>query len=145
MKRTLKAVRGWWILLFAVGLPVAMAGGPESAAVGTVRIGSDMGQTPLFGAEARFGAPPVSRTSAAPGKSSGTAGVGGGFIVWNTFLGSDDGNTTDIGEGIAVDDSGNVYVVGRCDGTWGSPVRPYEGGVDAFVAQMIAIMAGQGR
>ncbi len=37
---------------------------------------------------------------------------------------------------IAVDGSGNVYVAGDSDATWGSPVRPHRGGVDAFTAKL---------
>ena len=53
-------------------------------------------------------------------------------LTWNTFLG---GSGPDYGYGIAVDSDGNVYVVGRSDATWGSPLKPYQG-VDAFVAKL---------
>ena len=61
------------------------------------------------------------------------AGLNGatGALVWNTFLGS---ASVDYGQGIAVDGSGNVYVAGRSDATWGSPVRAYTGIDDAFAA-----------
>ena len=45
-----------------------------------------------------------------------------GALTWNTFLGGSGG---DVGDGIAVDGSGNVYVAGYSDATWGSPVRAY--------------------
>jgi len=58
-----------------------------------------------------------------------------GVLLWNTFLGGT-GNESNGGYRIAVDGSGNVYVAGRSDATWGSPVRPYIGDSDAFVAKL---------
>src|SRR5205807_10430693 len=40
--------------------------------------------------------------------------------------------------GLAVDRSGNVYVTGQSNATWGSPVRAYTAGRDAFVAKLSA-------
>ena len=37
---------------------------------------------------------------------------------------------------LAIDGSGNIYVTGYSDATWGSPVRAYTAGVDAFVAKL---------
>jgi len=43
----------------------------------------------------------------------------------------------DYGISIAVDGSGNVYVTGESDASWGSPVNPYAGGYyDAFAAKL---------
>ena len=56
-----------------------------------------------------------------------------GQLMWNTFLG---GDGSDGGSGIAVDGSGIVYVAGGSDVTWGSPLRAYSGGSDAFVAKL---------
>ena len=62
-----------------------------------------------------------------------------GNLMWNTFLGGSVSN--DYGEEIFVDGSGNIYVTGLTDvsfgsGTWGSPVRPFMGQGDAFVAKL---------
>ncbi|MBI5034786.1 MAG: SBBP repeat-containing protein [Chloroflexi bacterium] len=56
-----------------------------------------------------------------------------GALQWNTFLGSS-GN--DYGFGIGEDPSGNVYVAGRGNATWGSPIQPFTGNWDVFVAKL---------
>jgi hypothetical protein len=55
-------------------------------------------------------------------------------MPWNTFMGSST-ISVDTGQGIAVDSSGNVYVMGVSNATWGSPINAYAGGQDAFVAK----------
>ena len=56
-----------------------------------------------------------------------------GVLQWNTFLG---GAGQEIGYGIAVDSSGNVYVTGQSGATWGNPIRAYSGYQDAFAAKL---------
>jgi hypothetical protein len=53
-----------------------------------------------------------------------------GSLAWNTFMGS---SSDDGGLGIAVDRSGNVYVSGASDATWGTPIKGTSGG---FVAKL---------
>jgi hypothetical protein len=57
------------------------------------------------------------------------------ITIWNTFLGGGGG---EVGNGIVVDASNNVYVVGDSDLDWGgTPVRAYTAaGYDAFVAKL---------
>jgi uncharacterized repeat protein (TIGR01451 family) len=62
-----------------------------------------------------------------------------GSLTWNTFLG---GSGFDEGRGIAVDDSRSVYIAGRSDANWGSPVRAY-GGHDAFVFKLAPLALTQ--
>jgi hypothetical protein len=54
-------------------------------------------------------------------------------LTWNTFLGGSGG---DLGEAIAIDAGGDVYVAGYSFASWGSPVNPYASGGDAFVARL---------
>ena len=56
-----------------------------------------------------------------------------GTLIWNTFLG---GTGDDQGEDIVTDGEGNIFSVGTSSATWGSPVRTYNSGSDAFLANI---------
>jgi hypothetical protein len=57
-----------------------------------------------------------------------------GVLQWNTFMG---GAGSDFARTISIDGSGNLYVVGSSNMTWGSPLNAYAGGgSDAFVAKL---------
>jgi hypothetical protein len=58
-----------------------------------------------------------------------------GNLVWNTFMGGAT-PTGNGGHGIVPDSAGNVYVAGESTANWGSPLIPYLGGSDAFVAKL---------
>lgn len=54
-------------------------------------------------------------------------------LRWQTYAGSPQ---DEDGSGVAVDASGNVYLTGWSDATWGSPILPHSGGRDTFVAKL---------
>ena len=54
-------------------------------------------------------------------------------LTWNTFLGS---AQDDQALALATDATGDIYVAGLSNATWGAPVRPYTAGYDAFVARL---------
>ncbi len=53
-------------------------------------------------------------------------------LIWNTFMGGSDNET---GYATALDASGNIYIVGASSATWGTPLNPFGGTQDAFVAK----------
>ena len=57
-------------------------------------------------------------------------------IIWNTFLGSA-GSDRSYYYATKTDQSGNLYVSGRSDGSWGAPVNAHTGGNrDVFAAKL---------
>jgi len=58
-----------------------------------------------------------------------------GALIWNTFIGS---AGQDYASGVTTDGSGNIFISGYSDTTWGIPVNPHSGGGknDAFVAKL---------
>ena len=56
-----------------------------------------------------------------------------GNLIWNTFLG---GTGNDDSYGIAVDGSGNVYLGGISDISWGVPVRAHTQVNDGYAAKL---------
>ena len=54
-------------------------------------------------------------------------------ITWNTFLGS---ASDDFAESIAIDWGGSIYVTGYSVASWGTPINPYAGDYDVFVAKL---------
>jgi hypothetical protein len=81
--------------------------------------------------EASWGSPIRSHQG---GMSAFVAKLGnGGALQWHTFLG---GAGWDSAQSIALDNSGNIYVAGGSDATWGSPVTPYPGDESAFAAKL---------
>lgn len=57
-----------------------------------------------------------------------------GLLQWYTFMGSPE---YDEGTAIALDPAGNIYMTGWGHANWGaSPVNPYNGQVEAFVAKL---------
>jgi hypothetical protein len=58
---------------------------------------------------------------------------GNGVLQMNTFMGSENSE----GRSVAVDNSGNIYVVGHSIGSWGNPINEYNGfDHNAFLAQL---------
>jgi hypothetical protein len=56
-----------------------------------------------------------------------------GNMLWNTFLG---GMGSDKASGLTLDSSLNVYIAGASSSLWGSPLRSFTGGQDAFIARL---------
>ncbi len=56
-----------------------------------------------------------------------------GRLTWNTFLG---GEMYEYAQALTIDGRGQVYVAGCSWTAWGTPVRAYSGGIDAFAAKL---------
>ena len=59
----------------------------------------------------------------------------GGNLIWNTFVG---GSGTDYANSLVLDGTGGLSIMGYSNAAWGSPVRAYTAGNDAFVARIAA-------
>jgi hypothetical protein len=55
-----------------------------------------------------------------------------GVLQWNTLLGNDGDQAT----GLALDNSGNIFVAGSSQSNWGEPINPFAGFYDMFVAKL---------
>lgn len=56
-----------------------------------------------------------------------------GNLIWNGFVG---GSTGDLGDGVAVNASGDIYLVGGSNTTWGSPINPHAQGADGMLVKI---------
>jgi hypothetical protein len=56
-------------------------------------------------------------------------------ITWNTFLGNNVVGSN-YAFTITTDSSGNIYISGWSQGTWGNPIRDYTASTDVFVAKL---------
>ncbi|HYW73750.1 MAG TPA: Calx-beta domain-containing protein [Pyrinomonadaceae bacterium] len=56
-----------------------------------------------------------------------------GQLIWNTFVG---GSGNDDVVGLVLDQSGNFYLTGDSNSSWGSPFQAYTGGEDSTVVKM---------
>ncbi len=65
-------------------------------------------------------------------------GIAGATDPWLTFVG---GSGDEEVHDIAVDGSGNIYITGMSNATWGSPVRAFTSGYDAAVKPYDAFVA----
>jgi len=57
-----------------------------------------------------------------------------GNLVWNTFLG---GSESDNGYGLDLDSDSNIYITGYSNATWGSPIEPFNGGLNDYVVAKV--------
>ena len=56
-----------------------------------------------------------------------------GALIWNTFLNSNDAG---YDGGIALNSNGDIFVIGASSQSWGTPIRPFAGLPDVFVAKL---------
>ncbi len=57
-----------------------------------------------------------------------------GNLIWHTFIG---GPGRDRGRGLDIDPStGDIFITGDSDTTWGTPVQPFTTGVNIFIARL---------
>jgi hypothetical protein len=55
-----------------------------------------------------------------------------GNFIWRSSL----ANTSSAGNGIAVANDGNIFVSGHSWNDWGTPITPFAGDIDAFIARL---------
>jgi hypothetical protein len=53
--------------------------------------------------------------------------------AWHTFYGA---SNDDYGRSIAVDTSGNIYITGSSNASWGTPINAHSGTLDIFVLKL---------
>ncbi len=58
---------------------------------------------------------------------------GSGNYQWHTFLGS---SVYDSAETVAIGTTGNIYISGASNSSWGAPLHAHQGGSDGFVAKL---------
>ena len=130
-----------WIDVFAAQLDTNgaltwntyLGGNGEDYAYGVTTDGS--GNVYLTGKSSETWGSPVSSFVVGSYPDSNIATVklnSSGALQWLTFSG---GSGSDVGSGIALDASGNVYVAGTSSATWGSPIRAYTGDLDTVVVK----------
>lgn len=76
--------------------------------------------------------------SAFSGSTAGFAAAyaSDGSLLWNTFLSAAGETAECMATSAAYVPTGHLAVIGWCSTTWGTPVRPFSGGKDVFVAQL---------
>jgi len=57
-----------------------------------------------------------------------------GVQQWNTFMGASD--AYDYAYGVVLDGLDNIYVVGKSEAPWGTPINSHTGGEDAFIVKI---------
>ncbi len=63
-----------------------------------------------------------------------------GTLQWHTFLG---GSSYDYAQSLSLDSNDNLYVAGRSDVSWGTPLNAHSGGSDIVVAKLALILPGE--
>ncbi|MEI7512805.1 MAG: hypothetical protein WCK01_05110 [Candidatus Uhrbacteria bacterium] len=64
-----------------------------------------------------------------------------GVFAWNTFVG---GTGTETPLALALDTSGNAYMTGISNSTWGTPVRAFTSGNDSFAFKLSNLVSANG-
>ena len=116
----------------ASGTPVPV--GLLGLAISTARVAGEMASSSSSSGNAsRSWGSPVRLYTSGEDAYVARLNSSNGQLIWNAFLG---GSMDDFGWGIAVDGNSNAYVVGTSAASWGSPIRLYTNGEDAYVARL---------